>query len=42
MVSIGPIHHGNPKYRLAEEYKLTLAENFIEESGKTDKVVYGD
>ena len=40
MVSIGHIHHGKPKYRLAEEYKLTLAENFIEESGKTDKELY--
>ena len=40
VVSIGPIHHGKPKYRLAEEYKLTLAENFIEESGKTDKELY--
>ncbi|KAK7818984.1 upf0481 protein [Quercus suber] len=39
-VSIGHIHHGKPKYRLAEEYKLTLAENFIEESGKTDKELY--
>nr|XP_023873894.1 UPF0481 protein At3g47200-like [Quercus suber]POE84066.1 upf0481 protein [Quercus suber] len=40
VVSIGPIHHGKPKYQLAEEYKLTLAENFIEESGKTDKELY--
>ena len=40
VVSIGPIHHGKPKYRLAEEYKLTLAENFVEESGKTDKELY--
>ena len=40
MVSIGPIHRGKPKYRLAEEYKLTLAENFVEESGKTDKELY--
>ena len=40
MVSIGPIHHDKPKYQLAEEYKLTLAENFIEESGKTNKELY--
>ncbi|KAF3961332.1 hypothetical protein CMV_014042 [Castanea mollissima] len=40
VVSIGPIHHGKPKYRLSEEYKLTLAENFIEESGKTGKELY--
>ena len=40
VVSIGPIHHDKPKYRLAEEYKLILAENFIEESGKTDKELY--
>ena len=40
VVSIGPIHHGKPKYRLAEEYKLTLAENFIGESGKTEKELY--
>ncbi|KAM3738678.1 hypothetical protein ACB098_09G148600 [Castanea mollissima] len=40
VVSIGPIHHGKPKYRLSEEYKFTLAENFIEESGKTDKELY--
>ncbi|KAK9987093.1 hypothetical protein SO802_032044 [Lithocarpus litseifolius] len=40
VISIGPIHHGNPRYRLAEEYKLTLAANFIDESGKTDKELY--
>ncbi|KAM3690767.1 hypothetical protein ACB098_09G148500 [Castanea mollissima] len=40
VVSIGPIHHGKPKYRLAEEYKLTLAEYFIIESGKTHKELY--
>ncbi|KAK4581108.1 hypothetical protein RGQ29_024681, partial [Quercus rubra] len=40
VVSIGPIHHGKPKYRLAEEYKLTLAGNFIEKSGKTGKELY--
>ena len=40
VVSIGPIHHGKPKYRLAKEYKLTLAENFIGESGKTEKELY--
>ncbi|KAK7844541.1 upf0481 protein [Quercus suber] len=40
VVSIGPIHHGKPKYRLAEENKLALANSFIEESGKTDKELY--
>ena len=40
VVSIGPIHHGKPKYRLAEEYKLTLAGNFIEKSGKAGKELY--
>ncbi|XP_075639368.1 UPF0481 protein At3g47200-like [Castanea sativa] len=40
VVSIGPIHHGKPKYRLSEEYKLTLAKNFIDKSGKTDKQLY--
>lgn len=32
VVSLGPIHHGMPKYQLTEEYKLVLADDFIEKS----------
>jgi hypothetical protein len=40
VVSLGPIHHGNPKYQLAEEYKLGLANKFVKESGKTAGSLY--
>ncbi|XP_059428773.1 UPF0481 protein At3g47200-like [Corylus avellana] len=40
VVSLGPIHHGNPKYNLAEEYKLGLANKFVKESGKTAGSLY--
>ncbi|KAE8098672.1 hypothetical protein FH972_016716 [Carpinus fangiana] len=29
VASIGPIHHGNPKYELGERYKLRLAYEFV-------------
>jgi hypothetical protein len=34
VVSLGPIHHGKPKYQKAEKYKLRLASAFVKESGK--------
>ncbi|KAG6690930.1 hypothetical protein I3842_10G037700 [Carya illinoinensis] len=34
VVSLGPIHHGKEKYRLAETFKLKLAKVFVERSGK--------
>ncbi|KAF3946098.1 hypothetical protein CMV_027598 [Castanea mollissima] len=41
VVSLGPIHHGKPKYQLMEEYKLMLADKFIGRTGRTDKELYG-
>ena len=40
MVSLGPLHHDEQKYRLTEEYKLVLADDFIKKSGKSDKDLY--
>uniref|UniRef100_A0A7N2M2U9 Uncharacterized protein n=1 Tax=Quercus lobata TaxID=97700 RepID=A0A7N2M2U9_QUELO len=40
VVSLGPIHHGNPKYQLGENYKLPLTYEFIEGSGKNVEDVY--
>jgi hypothetical protein len=40
VVSLGPIHHGESRYRLTEEYKLTLADDFIEKSGKCEEELY--
>jgi hypothetical protein len=37
VVSLGPIHHGNPKYDIGEEYKLVLANKFVKECGKGKK-----
>jgi hypothetical protein len=31
VVSLGPIHHGKPKYRLGEKYKLKLAFVFVQD-----------
>ncbi|KAG6638491.1 UPF0481 protein At3g47200-like [Carya illinoinensis] len=35
VVSLGPIHHGNEKYQLAETFKRKLAKVFVDSSGKT-------
>ncbi|XP_030924538.1 UPF0481 protein At3g47200-like [Quercus lobata] len=40
VVSLGPIHHGNPNYQLGENYKLLLTYEFIEGSGKNMEDVY--
>ena len=40
VVSLGPIHYDDKKYQVTEEYKLTLADNFIEKSKKTVKELY--
>ena len=40
VVSLGPIHHGNPKYQLGENYKLLLTYEFIKGSGKNMEDVY--
>jgi hypothetical protein len=40
VASLGPIHHDKKKYRLTEEYKLGLADDFIKKSGKRDKDLY--
>ena len=40
VVSLNPIHHGNPKYQLGENYKLLLTYKFIEGSGKNMEDVY--
>ena len=40
-ISIGPIHHGQPKLKLAEDqYKLELVGKFIAESGSRIEAVY--
>uniref|UniRef100_A0A803P7F5 Uncharacterized protein n=1 Tax=Cannabis sativa TaxID=3483 RepID=A0A803P7F5_CANSA len=34
-ISIGPIHHGNPKFKLAEQkFKFKFAAKFVENSGQ--------
>ncbi|KAE8098673.1 hypothetical protein FH972_016717 [Carpinus fangiana] len=38
VAAVGPIHHGNPKYRLGEEYKLTS--KFVELCGKDINCLY--
>ncbi|XP_059462813.1 UPF0481 protein At3g47200-like [Corylus avellana] len=40
VAAVGPIHHGNPKYRLGEEYKLVLASKFVDRSGKRINLLY--
>ena len=40
MISLGPIHHGKPKYQLGEKYKLVLTSEFIESSGKSMEEVH--
>jgi hypothetical protein len=40
VVSLGPIHHDEKKYRLTEEYKLVLADDFIKKSGKRGEDLY--
>ena len=40
VVSLSPIHHGNPNYQLGENYKLLLTYEFIEGSGKNMEDVY--
>ena len=37
MVSLGPIHRGEPKYQKTEECKLGLANRFVKESGEGRK-----
>ncbi|KAK7844542.1 upf0481 protein [Quercus suber] len=41
VVSLGPIHHGKSAYQLTEEYKLMLADKFIEKTGRTGEELYG-
>ncbi|XP_075637744.1 UPF0481 protein At3g47200-like [Castanea sativa] len=40
VVSLGPIHHGNPNYQLGENYKLLLTYEFIKGSCKKMEDVY--
>ena len=40
VVSLGPIHHGKPKYQLTETYKLMLADKFIGKTGRTVEELY--
>ena len=40
VVSLGPIHNGESRYWLTEEYKVTLADDFIEKSGKCEEELY--
>lgn len=39
-VPIGPIHHGNPKLKLAETFKPRLVAKFIEESEQKGEALY--
>ncbi|XP_059462809.1 UPF0481 protein At3g47200-like [Corylus avellana] len=40
VASIGPIHHGKPKYQLGEKYKLRLAYEFVQGCGKSINLLY--
>ncbi|KAG6641029.1 UPF0481 protein At3g47200-like [Carya illinoinensis] len=40
IVAIGPIHHGEPKYKPAEAYKLRMANHFVQDSGAKDEILY--
>ena len=40
VVSVGPIHHGIPKYSIGEKYKLVLAYDFIKSSSKGIRDLY--
>ncbi|XP_041026696.1 UPF0481 protein At3g47200-like [Juglans microcarpa x Juglans regia] len=40
LVAIGPIHHGEPKYKPAEAYKLRMASYFVKDSGRKDEILY--
>ncbi|KAF5471806.1 hypothetical protein F2P56_008573 [Juglans regia] len=40
IVAIGPIHHGEPKYKRAEVYKLRMASYFVKDSGRKDDILY--
>ena len=39
VVSLGPIHHGKPKYQLGEKYKLLLTFEFVKDKGDI-KILY--
>ena len=40
VVSLGPIHHRNPKYQLGEQYKLLLTYEFVKGSEKKINDLY--
>jgi len=40
VASLGPIHHGNPKYELGEKYKLGLARKFAQGCEKSINLSY--
>ncbi|KAE8098666.1 hypothetical protein FH972_016710 [Carpinus fangiana] len=40
VASVGPIHHGKPKYQLGEKYKLRLAYEFVKGCRKNINVLY--
>jgi len=40
VASLGPIHHGNPKYQLGEKYKLRLARKFVQGCEKSINLLY--
>jgi hypothetical protein len=42
VVSLGPIHHGKPRYQLGEKYKLILASDFIQDCSGNDENSYED
>ncbi|KAL5055599.1 hypothetical protein RYX36_036281 [Vicia faba] len=40
VLSLGPIHHGNPKLQIGEEYKLIWAQKFLDKSSQDPKRLY--
>ncbi|KAG6641034.1 hypothetical protein I3843_09G045700 [Carya illinoinensis] len=40
IVALGPIHHDEPKYQPAEEYKLRMTNCFVKESGKDAEFLF--
>ena len=40
VVSLGPIHYGNPNYQLGEDFKGRLTNEFIKGSGKSKQYLY--
>lgn len=42
VVSMGPIHHGNPELQMGEEYKLIWAQKYIASTGVNREQLYNE